>query len=753
MATAVESLQRIWRVRGQVQGVGFRPFVHRLATELDLAGSVRNDASGVIVSARGPAERLDRFARRLADDAPALSSVEAIECVEERRAAAAPRGFWIEASDDAPLERGRVTVDAAVCEDCLREMRDPADRRHGHPLVNCTSCGPRYTIVTDLPYDRPRTTMAGFAMCDACAGEYGDPSDRRFHAQPVCCPDCGPRLTLLDGEGSAVDADPVTAAAEMLRAGRIVAVKGLGGYHLALDARSEEAVRELRRRKRRDAKPLALMVPDLEAARELASLSAGAEDALMSPAAPIVIAPRRDRDLAPSVAEGHHRLGIMLPYTPLQHLLFDQGLGPLVMTSANVTDDPLVKDDEEALRRLSGIADAFLVHDRPIERAVDDSILIDGPRGLLPVRRARGYAPAPLPLPVAAERPGLAVGGELKGTVAVARGDGAVVSQHLGDLSWALAWRRFSRTVEDLLRLFEVEPAWIACDAHPDYLSHRYARRRAAEGPDLVVVQHHHAHLASLLAEHGRDDRIVGLVCDGVGYGADGGIWGGEVLAADLAGFTRLGRLRPLLLPGGDAAARETRRCASSWLFDALGPEAVRDHAHRTMLEGRINTPESSGAGRLFDAAASLLGLCDENLYEAMSGMRLEAAASRAVERPTGDGLVPLGEDGDLLEMDHRPLLRTLVEGIERGDATESLAWLFHDALADGLARAARRAAEAEGLETVGLSGGVFCNAILTELTAGRLAEAGLETLLHRRVPPNDGGIAYGQAAVAAATR
>jgi hydrogenase maturation protein HypF len=595
--------------------------------------------------------------------------------------------------------------------------------------------------------------MAGFAMCEDCAREYGDPADRRFHAQPVCCPDCGPRLRLLDAEGRALDGDPVARAAEMLRAGRVVAVKGLGGYHLAADATNEEAVRELRRRKRRDAKPLAVMVPDLEAAGALAELSDAAEKALTSPAAPIVISPRGDGEVAPSVTAGHHRLGLMLPYAPLQHLLFAEGSGPLVMTSANVTDDPLVKDDDEALARLAGIADAFLAHDRPIERAVDDSIAIDGPRGLLPVRRARGYVPAPLPLPVAPARPGLAVGGELKGTVAVARADGAILSQHLGDLSWSLAWRRFERTVEDLLRLFEVTPAWVACDAHPDYLSHRHARRLADTGLDLVVVQHHHAHLASLLAEHARSDRVVGLVCDGVGYGADGGIWGGEVLAGDLTGFTRLGRLRPLRLPGGDAAARETGRCASAWLFDAIGPGAVRDPAHREMLERDLRCPPSSGAGRLFDAAASLLGVCEENLHEAMSGMLLEAFASRAGARPSGADLMPLREEAGLAEIDHGPLLARILDGVENGEPVEDLAWLFHDALADGLARAARRAAAAEGIRTVGLSGGVFLNTLLTELTASRLEGAGLEVLLHREVPPNDGGIAYGQAAVAAARR
>ena len=666
--------------------------------------------------------------------------MESVEILEDGPAPDPGAGFRIEASDETPLERGRVTVDAATCPDCRREILDPADRRHGHAFANCTACGPRYTIVRDLPYDRARTTMAGFETCDACAREYADPEDRRFHAQPVCCPRCGPGLTDLD----------VAGAAAMLRAGRILAVKGLGGYHLAVDAGNEEAVRELRRRKRRDAKPLAIMVRDIESARDLVELTPEAEVALLSPAAPIVIAPRRRGDSVPAVSEGH-RLGVMLPYTPLHHLLLAETSGPLVMTSGNTTDDPLVTEDESARDRLGGIADAWLAHDRPIERAVDDSVLIDGPRGLLPVRRARGYAPTPLPLPVAAERPGLCVGGELKGTVAVVRDGHAVLSQHLGDLSWSLAYRRFERTIQDLERLFDVSPEWIACDAHPAYLSHLYAKRR---GLDLVTVQHHHAHLASLLAEHGRAGGVVGIVCDGMGYGPDLTIWGGEVLAGDLTSFTRLGRLRPLRLPGGDAAARETWRCAMSWRHDALGPEAVEHPAVRTMLDRDVNCPESSGAGRLFDAAAAVLGLCAENLHESMSGMRLEAAASRASAHPSGAGVMPLTDvEGGPFEIDHRPLLRALDEGLGSHAPVGELAWLFHDALADGLFRAAVRAAETAGLASVGLTGGVFCNTLLTDLVATRLEAEGLEVLLHQEVPPNDGGIAYGQAAVAAATR
>ncbi|MHC4446911.1 MAG: carbamoyltransferase HypF [Planctomycetota bacterium] len=782
-AVASAAVKRTWRVTGQVQGVGFRPFVCRLATRLKLGGTVRNDPSGVTIEAWGDRAALDEFQRRVRSDAPALARVDSVRAAREEPVSRATRGFQIIESEHSPAPRGRVTVDSAVCPDCLREMFDPRDRRHRHPLINCTNCGPRYTIVRDLPYDRPLTTMAPFAMCDTCETEYKDHGDRRFHAQPTCCPNCGPQLGLIGSNGNRIAGNPVRRAAELLGAGRVVAIKGLGGYHLAVDAGNEEAVRRLRRRKKRDHKPFAVMVRDLERARCLVTLSGQAETLLKSPIAPIVLGPRTDRRrasqrdgapaaIADSVAPGNHRLGLMLPYTPLQHLLFAEPVvAPrgLVMTSANFSDDPLIKDDDEARSRLGGIADVFLLHDRAIERAVDDSIVIDASFGILPLRRARGYAPSPMPLPVAAPRPGLCVGGDLKSTIAVVRGDSAVLSQHLGDLNYTLAYERFEQTIEDLARLFEVEFAWIACDGHPQYVSNRFARRLAKSAHlDLLPVQHHHAHLGSLLAERGRTGPIIGLVCDGVGYGADGTAWGGEVVVGDLRGQRRVGRLRPLRLPGGDAAARQTGRCALSWMFDTLGPsgfapglarrvlaDPAQRRAIRNLLESDLNCPPSSGMGRLFDAAASLLGLCDYNHYEAMSGMMLEAAASVATQCPSGHGAVAIATGGHQaggFELDHAPLLRRLVDMIERGEPVESTAWFFHDALADGLSRAARLAAERWGLRTVGLSGGVFCNALLTELVLARLEAAGLEVLVHHEVPPNDGGIAYGQAAIAAAS-
>lgn len=757
---------RRWSVRGQVQGVGFRPFVYRMAVEHGLVGVVRNEPGGVVIEAWGAPESLRALHEALTTRAPDLARVDSVAVEEIGPGAGVPASFEIARSAARSADPGRVTVDVATCRDCLRELFEQTDRRCGHALINCTNCGPRYTIVRGLPYDRALTTMAGFAMCDRCAGEYADPLDRRFHAQPICCSSCGPRVTLRSPGGGAGQRDPFAAAAGLLRQGRVVAIKGVGGYHLAVDAGSEAAVAELRRRKRRDGKPFALMVRGLEEARDLVRLTPAAEAALASPAAPIVLGiAREDRPTAPSVAPRLHRLGVMLPSTPMQHLLFDQGLGPLVMTSANASDDPLVIEDAAVWEELGGVFDAVLAHDRPIERAVDDSVLLDAEQGLVPLRRARGYVPTPLPLPVGAGEPGLCLGAELKNTVAVVRRGEAILSQHVGDLSRTLAYTRFVRSAEDLLHLFEVRPRWVACDAHPAYLSRRHALGLGAKlDVPVYEVQHHHAHLASLLAEHGRRDRVIGLVCDGVGYGDDGTAWGGEVLVGDLASYERVGRLRPLRLPGGDAAAKEVGRCGLSWLWDGLGEEGLRSpHARRTIPDDRgreavaaqlrrgLHCPPSSGMGRLFDACAALLGVCDRNHYEAMSGQVLEAAAWRGRGTMCGEGLVRLSGDGRLLELDHRGLLLALIEGLERGESVERLAWQFHDALSDALVRAAAEVARRTGIRTVGLTGGVFCNDVLTKLTVGRLAEAGLEALLHRSVPPNDGGLSYGQAAAVGA--
>lgn len=774
-SNAADNLHQRWSIRGQVQGVGFRPFVYRLATAHALRGWVRNDTGGVTIEAWGAPAALDAFDRDLRRTLPPLARVDQVERETVGPADERPDTFRIVASDSTAVERGRVTVDSATCADCRRELFDPADRRCRHGLVNCTNCGPRFTIVRDLPYDRAATTMAGFAMCPRCAGEYADPGDRRFHAQPICCHDCGPKVSLCLADGHAAPGDPIVETARLLAAGQIVAIKGLGGYHLAVRAGDEGAVRELRRRKQRDFKPFAIMVRDLAQARQLVGLSPGAEDELASPAAPIVLARARPGNgVTPGVAPGSHRLGVMLPSTPIQHLLMAENVGPLVMTSANVSDEPLVKDDDEAERRLAGVHDAVLWHDRPIERAVDDSVLLDGGDGLLMLRRARGYVPSPEMMPVRSPRPGLCVGGELKNAVALVDQNMCVLSQHVGDLSKMLAYTRFVRTIEDMQRLFDVEPAWVTCDRHPGYLSRRFAQRLARErGVLLIETQHHHAHAASLLVEHGRIDPIIAIVCDGVGYGDDGTAWGGEILKTDLRGYERLAHLRPLRLPGGDAAAKRTGRCALSWLFNRFGPsglehpvaeralpDPVEREAVGLMLRRDLNCPISSGAGRLFDAAAALLGLCRFNHHESMSGQTLESAAFGAVERP---GLeTPLwsptestsradeAHAGVLGQIDHRPLLDRLIEGLHRGEAVEELAWVFHGALARGLAEAAEAACAHTGLRTVGLTGGVFCNELLTSRVCAWLSAAGLEVIRHARIPPNDGGLALGQAGIGA---
>lgn len=763
-------------ITGQVQGVGFRPFVHRLATSMGVPGVVWNDAAGVGIRIYAAPATVELFITRLQSERPPLARIDTLE----RKATNVPAPTAFSILESAHVGRpDRVTVDCATCDDCVRELFDSTDRRWRHALINCTNCGPRYTIVHDVPYDRATTTMARFAMCARCAAEYKDPLDRRFHAQPTCCPECGPRVRFIDHDGHEHVGDPTAHAAAVLRAGRVLAIKGLGGYHLAVDATNHQAVALLRTRKHRDHKPFAVMVDSLATARELVDLSHAGVEAITGTQAPIVLATRRDvRDarcvIALDVAPAMHRLGVMLAHTPIQHLLMREGFRALVMTSANASDDPLITDDAEALRRLADVADAWLVHDRAIARAVDDSVIIDGPDGLVPIRRARGHVPSPIRLHSPAAEPGLCVGAELKSVVAVVTGDAAtghqvIPSQHLGDLQHALAYDRFRTTIDDLLRLFRVTPKWIARDAHPAYLSHRHAATLAKRlNVPLIDVQHHHAHMASVLAEHHHADHAVGVICDGVGYGDDGSAWGGEILVGDAHAVIRKGRTRPIKLPGGDAAAKDTTRCALSWLHDAMGDEAAshplaarlfpRDDdraAILAMLTRGVNAPESSGVGRLFDAAAAMIGLCTRNHYEAMSGMLLEAAApaSGSLDTPHSDagGLLPLAHRNDLIELDHRPLALRLLVGLDRAEPVPQLARLFHDALADGLSRLASRIAREAKVNTIALSGGVFCNTILAHRVRHCLESQGFRVLTHREVPPNDAGVALGQAAIACA--
>jgi hydrogenase maturation protein HypF len=705
--------RRRFRVSGVVQGVGFRPFVYGLAHRHGLSGFVLNDGSGVVIEAEGETIRLDAFAGALREEAPPLARVERLTA-ELLPAASGEPGFTIAASSGTAAT-AVVPPDVAPCDDCLRELFDPNDRRYRYPFINCTQCGPRFTIVRAVPYDRANTTMAGFTMCPDCRREYEDPGDRRFHAEPSCCPACGPQLSM-----------PLEDAVALLRRGAIVAVKGLGGYHLACDAASEDAVARLRARKHREEKPFALLS---DSPRSLAEVSPEEDALLRSPARPIVLLHRHaSAAVAPSVAPGTPWLGVMLPYTPLHHLLAGDFGGALVLTSGNRSDEPIAFDDTEARERLGGIADAFLVHDRPIHRRCEDSVARAG----FIARRSRGHVPGALPLPLVAARPLLAVGAELKSTFCVARGADAFLSPHLGDLDSELAYRAFRTDLELYLSMLGVEPELIAHDLHPEYLSTKWALEQDAE---LVGVQHHHAHAAACLAEHREQGPALALVFDGTGYGTDGTLWGGELLRCDLAEFERVAHLDTVPLPGGEAAIREPWRTAAAYLERAGRPVPfARWPLVRESL--KLGPPLSSGMGRLFDAVAAILGVRDKVTYEGQAAIELEQLAGTVAAEPYpwrfGDGAALVAAVHDDLA-GRRP--RT------------QIAAAFHETVAAATADACAEAAEPR---TVVLSGGTFQNLRLLDATRGRLDAHGFRVLTHRAVPPNDGGISYGQAAVAA---
>jgi len=804
-------------VRGAVQGVGFRPYVYRLADELALAGWVSNDPRGVSIEVEGSEEAVERFRRRLSEEAPPLAVIHSVDAerIEPRQDEG---GFVIRRSDTGGAKTAVVLPDAATCPECLAEVLDPADRRFTYPFTNCTHCGPRFTIVRALPYDRPSTTMVGFKMCPACRREYEEPLDRRFHAQPNACPVCGPRVALWDGRGAAVVPAGETravlrAAADALLQGKVVALKGLGGFQLLVDAADPVAVATLRARKARPAKPFAVMVRDLDEARALCDVPAPAAELLASVQAPIVLLRRRapsnrppdrpdaGRSLAvtEAVAPGSPWLGVMLPTTPLHHLLLREVGRPVVATSGNLSDEPIATDELDAVARLGALADLFLVHDRPIARHADDSvarILRGEPRVL---RRARGYAPMPVFLPdVLSSGPGtattrptvLAVGSHLKNTVALAVDGRVYLSQHLGDMETPRALSAFKGVIADFLDLYEATPAVIAHDLHPDYATTRAAHRLAAELEartgvvvERVAVQHHHAHLAACLAENGRSGPALGVTWDGTGYGTDRTVWGGEVLLGGLASFRRFARLRPFRLPGGEAAVKEPRRSALALLFELLGPEALErvdlepvrsfaDGERRLLgrlLANGLNAPVTTSAGRLFDGIAALAGLAPADgrvSFEGQAAVALELAAERAgveAARWAGAYEIPLraldGADGAAetdgdgaaaaWELDWRPLLRSVLADCARGEGAERIGARFHAALAEAVVRTAQCAGE----PVVALTGGCFQNRLLTEWTADALERAGFEVLLHAQVPPNDGGIAYGQVAVASARR
>jgi len=787
------------RVEGVVQGVGFRPFVYSLATRLGLAGWVGNDVDGVFAEVEGPARSIQSFLESLQRDAPRLARVDRVTAEPMTPDGAA--GFTIVASDSTGRRRALVSADSATCPDCLRELADPADRRFGYPFINCTNCGPRFTIVRDVPYDRPLTTMAGFAMCPRCAAEYHDPANRRFHAQPVCCPDCGPVLRLTDargtdltggGPGSAGAADPLAGAVAVLRRGHVLAVKGLGGYHLAVDATSQAGAARLRARKHREDKPFAVLVPDVATARQLCEVDDLAEELLTSSERPIVLLPRRpgrpsaghgpgdDQAAGPvadagaiadAVAPGNRQLGLMLPYTPLHHLLCREFARPMVLTSGNVSDEPIAYQDADALDRLAGIADAFLTHDRPIQIRTDDSVVrpFRGRPALL--RRSRGYAPEPLRLRRQFRRPVLACGAELKNTFCLGSENRAFLSQHIGDLENYETLRSFTEGITHFGRLFDITPQLVAHDLHPEYLSTKYALDLAGAdlagaelagaelaGAELVGVQHHHAHIASCLADNDEDGPVIGVAFDGTGYGTDGTIWGGEFLLADLAAAERAGHLAGVPMPGGAAAIKQPWRMAAVYLAAAF-PDGLPDGLavaarHQatwpdvlTMARRGVNAPVTSSCGRLFDAVAALLGVRDTINYEGQAAVELEQLAVATAQ----DGYLARIAPGPPLTVAGPDLVRAAAEDLLAGVPTGVVSARFHHGVAATIGRVCLRLRDSSGLGTVALSGGVFQNLLLLGATVDVLESAGFRVLTHSRVPPNDGGISLGQAVVAAA--
>ncbi|MHB1534851.1 MAG: carbamoyltransferase HypF [Acidimicrobiales bacterium] len=753
---------------GTVQGVGFRPFVYRHAVRLGLAGFVRNDSAGVLIEVEGPTPAVAELRRVLVEEPPPLARVAAVATSSlplVGAGEAGPGGFSIAGSDDEGIADVPVSVDTGPCEQCLEEVDDPADRRNGYAFTNCTNCGPRYTIIVSVPYDRPATTMAGFKMCPECQREYDDPADRRFHAQPNACPVCGPRLSFLgpDGRPRPDAGNPLGAAAAALRGGAVLAVKGVGGYHLAVDATSSDAVAELRRRKARDDKPFAVMVGDIEAAAGLIELDKEGAAVLVSPRRPIVLG--RWRPGAPvvaAVAPGLTELGVMLPYSPLHHLLLAAVGRPLVMTSGNLSDEPIAYTDDDAATRLGTLVDAILAHDRPIHIRCDDSVVRAREGRTQVLRRSRGYAPEPLTLPVAARRPLLAVGAELKSTVAVAKGPNVVASHHLGDLEHLATYRSFLQAVDHLCLLCGVIPEVIAHDLHPEYLSTKWAADKWAAELDLaaVTVQHHHAHIASCLVDHGRDGPVLGVAFDGLGYGPDATMWGGEFLVADLAGYERVGHLRSVELPGGAAAVREPWRMAVAWTRRSCGPTVAGEVGSRLDkrapdLVSWLDRPGpsmvlTSSVGRLFDAVAAMVCGRSRVTYEGQAAIELEALAAAVRPGSAESYPVEIAESGKQLILDPSPLVSAVIDDLGHGREAAQVAAAFHEGVAAATVEAATRLAAGRGLHTVALSGGVFQNARLSGLVEAGLVARGLEVLVHRQVPPNDGGISIGQAAVAA---
>ena len=758
-------------ITGRVQGVGFRPAIYRLAQELGLSGLVYNDTKGVTIELQGKKEKIDEFLTRLQSDSdkPPLAKIKTCDVVEMPVIEAEGK-FTIQTSDSTGTPLSQVTVDIATCRDCLTEIADKKDFRYGYPFINCTNCGPRYSIVKNIPYDRPNTTMSVFKMCEKCAAQYTEITDRRFHAQPVACGECGPAVRLTDKKGETIETQTDKVIAEtsrLLSAGKIVAIKGIGGFHLAVDALNNKAVEKLRFRKKRDHKPFAMMTDSIEKIKKYALVSQQAEHLLKSPQGPIVLLPqKRNCLLAPSVAEGVNTYGFMLCYAPLHYLLFEQlsegRTDVLVMTSGNISDEPLICKNESALEQLAHIADAFLMHDREIFRQVDDSIihLVDEKPVLL--RRARGYVPGPIFAEQNCRQEIFAAGADLKNTFCFAKQNQFICSEHIGDLEDAEVYHHYINSIEHLRNLFEVKPEVVTCDLHPGYLSTQYALSQA--GLKVIKVQHHWAHIASILAEHGLSGPVIGLAADGTGYGTDGAVWGCECLIASLEKFERFGHLAYYQLAGADKASKEAIRPALSllqkayggkfnlqefeWLLKRIEPDINRLQIISEQLEKGINCVETSSLGRVFDAVAAMLGLGGYNNFEAQLPMALEAAITGEIEEYYDFELINIS--GEPVQLDFGKMIKQLITDIRDNKSIAVISAKFHNCLAAGLLEMANLARESTKLNTVALSGGVFCNRYLIIRCIKLLKKAGFSVLFNQDVPSNDGGISLGQAAIAA---
>jgi hydrogenase maturation protein HypF len=767
MAAVTDSItRRRFTIQGIVQGVGFRPFVYGQARRRNLAGFVLNDSQGVTIEVEGAREAIEAFQRALREELPPLARIDSIE--SEDLAPLHETAFVISHSQASVERQALISPDTATCDDCLRELFDPANRRYRYPFINCTNCGPRFTIVQDVPYDRDKTTMRVFQMCPTCQTEYDDPLNRRFHAQPNACLRCGPHTRLLAwGDLPEMDAEPVVAAARHLAAGKILAIKGLGGYHLACDALNAEAVQRLRARKHREARPFALMVADIATARQLCHVSGDESALLQSRRRPILLLEQLPGcPVAPGVAPAYNTLGIMLPYTPLHHLLLHSFAGAisagrvaaLVMTSGNLSDEPIAYQDDDACARLAPIADGMLTHNRAIHMRCDDSVMRIVAGGEQFFRRARGYVPEPIALAFDLPAPLLACGGHLKNTFCLGKGRQAFVSHHIGDLENWETLRSFREGIEHFQRLFDIFPEAVAYDLHPEYLATKYALDSAI--PRKIGVQHHHAHIASVLAEHGLPGPVIGVAADGTGYGTDGAIWGCEAMIADLAGFERFAHLAYVPLPGGEQAVRQPWRMAAVYLARTYGGafldldipfvrrlDRSKWHALDQMMQRNINSPPASSLGRLFDAVAALLGVRDEVVYEGQAAIEMEMLA----EGETAGSAYPFAvNQGKPAMLDVAPMLRAIVDEIAHGVGMPRIAARFHSSIAEMLAQVCIEARERTGLNVVALSGGVFQNRLLLEQLLARLQALAFQVYTNRRVPPNDGGISLGQLAVAA---